>query len=113
MSEIRIEEAKVPCTVVVKYKGRPLSEPIRCLMHRFIHPYDRRTTFWYSAVDMAIDLKDFGALFPEAISEPVNLYVVFEDGMGGLLECSNFYMEGNYLRLAGVGVTGMCKQPPL
>lgn len=113
MSEIRIEGAKLPCRVVVKYNGMPVSEPIDCLMHRFVHQYDKRTTFWYGAVDMAINLKEFGAMFPDGIRDPVTLYVVFEDRMGGELQCSNFYMEGNYLRLAGVGVSGMCKQPPL
>ena len=115
MSETHIEEAKLPCRVVVNYKGKPVSNPIDCLMHRFIHPYDPKTTFWYGAVDMAISLKDFGAMFPDGISasDAVALSVVFEDGMGGLLQCWNFYMEGNYLRLASVGVTGMCKQPPL
>ena len=77
-----------------------VSEGYDAIMHRFMHVYDERTTFWYGAFEIAISAKEFQAAYPLPGAD-MNMHVVFPDGMGGRVHCWNLSAESGYVRFAG------------
>lgn len=106
-----IQEEKVGCRVAFIVGARS-SDGFDAQMHRFIHRYDSRITFWYGVVDVSASIAEIANIFPDPVMD-FYLHVVFEDGMGGRLHCSGGAMSGNYFEVSGMAVSGLSRQPPL
>lgn len=106
---VKVPHDKVSCRVQFVV-GKETSRPFDAQMHRFIHKYDERVTFWYGVVDVSASLTDVAEIFSDNTSD-FHLFVVFEDGMGGMLHCSGGRLAGDYFQVSGMAVSGLSRQP--